>query len=350
MGFRLRTRSFAFHDASSWCHRRLCPICSSSRKDQMGWWSKAVTRHILSSLRGIKRLILLRCSRLCTQGECGHGEDCRVVLWLTPTPPRASTLIEGKDLALNLTKDEWISVLRLANAWDMRKVDFHQVSPWGEDGEALTDQYYLLWQIRTFAIHRLTTEFNLEPHEKFSLARSHRVAQWFEDAIEGLLDNDVTLEHLSTVGWETAARVLWIKNNMSFDTPPPPSTATNEAILFGPPHVRINCSIIRCTSCSGKLLDPSPTAIVCPSGCTATFLSAERKHILGSSPQIKVQWHLLSCGVCKMRMFSTPVECFSCKQSHSHTTWVKLAFGKGRKALVQEAFGNELKEYRSLDD
>jgi hypothetical protein len=49
-----------------------------------------------------------------------HVVHCDLVyLW---TFDRASSLISGSDFELSLTKEEWVSVLKLSTIWDMTKV------------------------------------------------------------------------------------------------------------------------------------------------------------------------------------------------------------------------------------
>jgi len=73
----------------------------------------------------------------------------------------------------------------------------------------------LIDQIKQYAIHRLSTDVILSPIEKILLARAHRVSVWLDEAITILAGGlpKPKLEDLVTLGWETAARILWIRDN-----------------------------------------------------------------------------------------------------------------------------------------
>ena len=73
----------------------------------------------------------------------------------------------------------------------------------------------LIDQIRTYAVHRLSTDFVLSPVEKILLVRAHKVAAWLNEGVTGLVGSDPrsSLDDLATLGWETAARILWIRDN-----------------------------------------------------------------------------------------------------------------------------------------
>ncbi|KAJ3511036.1 hypothetical protein NLJ89_g4334 [Agrocybe chaxingu] len=100
--------------------------------------------------------------------------------------PTAGSLISGTNFELSLGKEEWVSVLKLSTIWNMKK-------------------------IRTYAIHRLSTQAALLPMEKILLARAHKVAAWLDEGVTSLVNGVPTpeLEDLTALGWETAARILW---------------------------------------------------------------------------------------------------------------------------------------------
>lgn len=102
-------------------------------------------------------------------------------------------LLPGEPLPIT-TKDEWTSVLKLAMAWEMEKV-------------------------RKLAIDRLS-EMDISATEKIQLGREYRVVQWFSEGIHEIASvGDIAIypvEDLAqAVGWETAARLLWVRNRSS---------------------------------------------------------------------------------------------------------------------------------------
>ena len=59
----------------------------------------------------------------------------------------------------------------------------------------------------------------LSPVEKILLARAHRVVEWLDEAVIAFLKthdaNMPTLEDLAPLGWETVARILWMKHDFA---------------------------------------------------------------------------------------------------------------------------------------
>ena len=74
----------------------------------------------------------------------------------------------------------------------------------------------LIHQIRMYAIHRLSTDFILSPLEKIHLARAHKVATWMDEGVLSLVNSNPRpmLDELATLGWETAAQILWIRDHL----------------------------------------------------------------------------------------------------------------------------------------
>ncbi|KAH6908502.1 hypothetical protein BKA70DRAFT_1280032 [Coprinopsis sp. MPI-PUGE-AT-0042] len=88
-----------------------------------------------------------------------------------------------------LSKAEWISVLKLSTTWRMDK-------------------------IRRAAIEKLS-KIGLSPLQKISLAREYRVSAWLSQGIAALAkaSSTISVESMAgTLGWETAARILAIRD------------------------------------------------------------------------------------------------------------------------------------------
>ncbi|RXW21149.1 hypothetical protein EST38_g4696 [Candolleomyces aberdarensis] len=85
-----------------------------------------------------------------------------------------------------LSKDQWISVLKLATMWDMA-------------------------QFRELAIGKLSS-LNLTPIQNLQLGKTYKVASWIVEGYTALLQDTqtISLDDLgASLGWETAARILW---------------------------------------------------------------------------------------------------------------------------------------------
>ena len=111
-----------------------------------------------------------------------------------------------------------MSVLKLSTIWNMTKVCQTQ--------SLKLDRLTIIFinQIRDYAIHKLSTDASFSPIEKILVARAHRVGGWLNDAVTSLATCDPmpTLEDLaSTLGWETVARIFWIRDKL----PPKSETA-----------------------------------------------------------------------------------------------------------------------------
>lgn len=112
-----------------------------------------------------------------------------------PIPEMSKAADETTTLAVNvqLSKEEWLSVLRLSNMWEMEKY-------------------------RNYAIERFSAECQPTAVEKVKLGRDFRISQWFIDGLEQLSNpkhQTPNLEVLAPLGWETAARILSLKDRRS---------------------------------------------------------------------------------------------------------------------------------------
>ncbi|KAH6908546.1 hypothetical protein BKA70DRAFT_1280143 [Coprinopsis sp. MPI-PUGE-AT-0042] len=88
-----------------------------------------------------------------------------------------------------MSKQKWTSVLKLATIWQMDKV-------------------------RTLAIDQLSP-LDLSPIEKIQYAREHRVSAWLKEGIAVIAGNldDYRMEEIgNTLGWQTTALILFIRD------------------------------------------------------------------------------------------------------------------------------------------
>ncbi|KAH6908527.1 hypothetical protein BKA70DRAFT_1280083 [Coprinopsis sp. MPI-PUGE-AT-0042] len=133
--------------------------------------------------------------------------------------------------APNLTKPEWISVLKLSTIWQMEK-------------------------IRMLAINKLSS-MALSPLEKITLAREYRIPNWLSEAVTDLakaLDTFKIEDLASAIGWETTARIYAVKNAAQKGAL---NQMANEASNSLP------ISRLRCVGCNKPPASPAHTQCSC---------------------------------------------------------------------------------------
>ncbi|KAH6883729.1 hypothetical protein BKA70DRAFT_1206288 [Coprinopsis sp. MPI-PUGE-AT-0042] len=236
--------------------------------------------------------------------------------------PSSRTLLAGTATVMNvrLDKEEWISVLNLATRWDMK-------------------------MIRKYAIHQLSSTFEIPPVEKILLARAHKVAKWLEEGMTSLVEGTPKeIEELSALNcWETNARIL----SMTL-------THTINSTKLSPPQFLLEQ--LKCTSCK-KAMFTSSNCCGCSRSLstghslklTSTTLSSEGIHN-GYITQIR-------CQFCNNHPWSNGSR-FYCQggcgtyliMGTSYTQAMLVDFGAQKKLSVKEMvdkhFGEEVKEYR----
>ncbi|KAF6747565.1 hypothetical protein DFP72DRAFT_1174880 [Ephemerocybe angulata] len=90
-----------------------------------------------------------------------------------------------------LSKEQWVGVLKLSRLWDMPEV-------------------------ATVAIERLSA-MDLKAVEKINLGKSHGVPAWLKEGYTILVDDlsKASLKEMTVLGWETAFRILWARDEIS---------------------------------------------------------------------------------------------------------------------------------------
>jgi hypothetical protein len=192
-------------------------------------------------------------------------------------------------------------------------------------------------QIRKYAIHKLSTDFILSPIEKVDLGRAHRIATWMEEGVTSLVKSDIkpTLHDLATLGWETAARILWIRDDF---TPVKILRFRKDAIKCG------NCSSssrlinfdFNCSSC-GRLITENSELTVPGVGAN-----------LGpTDPMVKSD--AIQCNHstnCRGDIFAyCAVRCPCCPISLSLSRNVRITQTRRLKEMIRETFREEVKSY-----
>ncbi|KIM37710.1 hypothetical protein M413DRAFT_254032 [Hebeloma cylindrosporum] len=246
------------------------------------------------------------------------------ILFICGLVYRAGSLISGTTLALALGKEEWVSVLKLSTIWNMEK-------------------------IRAYAIHRLSTDFVLSPTEKIHLARAHKVAAWLDEGVTSLVSTDQkpTLADLATLGWETAAQILWIRDNS------PHSQSLIPAVTLHFKGAEIWCAI--CTSPGRQITFNPITCNGCKRNVTLdTVLTAVGPGKLSGHTERLVPFRDILCGAnhCRAPIFSagTTVTCQYCGtynpgHMNARVTPSRMTPPLGLKNMIEETFGEEIKKY-----
>jgi Zn finger protein HypA/HybF involved in hydrogenase expression len=228
--------------------------------------------------------------------------------------PTGRSLISGTKLDLCLEKEEWISVLKLSTIWNMTK-------------------------FRNYAIHKLSTDVTLSPVEKIVLARAHKVAPWMEEGVSRLASGDPrsTFEDFATLGWETAARILWIRDNASRSSP----TASNAL------HFKFKKDSIKCGNCSSpaSVINFNHNCSTCRIAVIGnTELSFHGSASLSGTADRLVQFKAIECGKCGGKLFSSYATYYcSCSSgSFGANDNVRVT---PNKEMIEEIFGEDIKDY-----
>ena len=175
----------------------------------------------------------------------------------------------------------------------------------------------------------------LSPIDKIKLARAHKFGDWLEEGVTSLVDGEqkLTREELATLGWETAALILWIKDQLSH-------SARDSNTLF------FSKDSIKCGFCvtSVSLLSGSHNCY----SCASALLELKCAYTTLSSGTAIIPMQSIICRICGQRAFySTNFSCSSCgttTYSNSYGHNVRITAIKWSKEMIEEVFGEEIKE------
>jgi hypothetical protein len=195
----------------------------------------------------------------------------------------------------------------------------------------------LIDQIRKYAIHKLSTDFVLSSIEKIRLARAHKVAAWLDEGITGLVNGNPkpTLDDLATFGWETAARILWIKDNCN---------VRSNSLHFRRDEIKCgSCSssaslinqVCNCNYCGKDV--PADAELTVPDPGTD---SGPADHLV---PLRAILCSDINCRQATFHRIS--VHCSSCSFHHNRNDNVRIPPKKRLQELIEEMFGEEIKNY-----
>ena len=192
----------------------------------------------------------------------------------------------------------------------------------------------LIHQIRKYAIHRLSTYFVLSPIEKIHLARAHKFTTWLDEGVNSLVsgDTDTTLHDLGTLGWETAAQILWIRNN----------SIPGDALRF-------RRDSIKCGYCSStdSLINFAHNCPSCRRDVPAdAVLTAPGPGIMLGPTDRKIYYGTIQCSylTCRRSIFSSiSRNCPSCSVNLRSNYLVRITPKGGLKEMIEEIFGEEIR-------
>ncbi|KAJ2926551.1 hypothetical protein H1R20_g10540, partial [Candolleomyces eurysporus] len=241
-------------------------------------------------------------------------EDLRCLLRVMY--PRASQLLSGDQPSFNLEKAEWISVLKLSTIWGMKK-------------------------IRSHAIYVLSSDTQLSLIEKIKLAREHKVEKWFVEGILNLVDrkSQISLTDLADLGWETAARILWIRDPDSHPGSDKLAVPFKLNSIKCPHCVKSAILSWRCSSCQTMLTGEHEFFVL-----GKQIMNGGRK--VGPR-EARVQLSLVKCNLCKHSAIAQRfISCQTCNGSIQTSSQPVFEMPDPSEEMVSEEFGEEIKEYK----
>lgn len=193
-------------------------------------------------------------------------------------------------------------------------------------------------KIREYAIYRLSTDETFSSIEKIKLGREHRVAKWMEEGLFSLVDGDyrLTRADLATLGWETSALILWIRDNLI------PSLNNSPFRFTG--------DMIQCGSCSSNLISELDSeCYACDAGIyeyTVSVASLVQDASGKVDPLIKLGD--ICCSACNCPFYSRNlnIRCPHCSLPLTIKKNVRIALKKRIDEKIGEVFGDEIREYK----
>jgi len=216
--------------------------------------------------------------------------------------PRPNALIYG----LSMKQEQWVSVLKLSSIWIMK-------------------------EIRQYAIDRLSTDVVLSPIEKILLARAYRVPAWLEEAVTSLATSisKPTLDDLATLGWETAARIVWIWYH---------SPNVLNTLCFR--RDAIKCAY--CLSSSSLITSPGNCGHISADNTELTFPGPGLPSSNAAERQVRLA--PIQCKLCGGNPFSSlSFVCGFCANTSTRHSNVRIQ-NKALQEMIEEMFGAEIKD------
>ena len=179
------------------------------------------------------------------------------------------------------------------------------------------------------------------------LARAHKVAAWSEEGVHSLASSEpkATLEDLATLGWETAARILWIGDR---SLRPQPLMPANTLYFRG--------DEVKCPFCSSpeSLMKFGFTCNSCQQvvHADAELTAPDPGTISGTGTIRAVLFGTIQCGYLKCQKAVLPagsaklIKCHSCANYIGSSIPVVIMPKKELKEMIEETFGEVIRNYK----
>ena len=174
--------------------------------------------------------------------------------------------------------------------------------------------------------------------EKVILGRAHRVGAWLDEGVTSIAAcyPIPALEDLAPIGWETVARIFWIRDYLNTQ-----NKQDNEHCFR---RDSIKCGYCKSPS---SLIDTNYGCGHIPSGDAELTYSGSAITIPGTN-ELLVPIGQIRCPnqLCIVNPFhSICVPCSLCSSFTGNTSKVRVVTLKSLKAKIEEMFGEEIKEY-----
>ncbi|KAJ2926950.1 hypothetical protein H1R20_g10124, partial [Candolleomyces eurysporus] len=226
-----------------------------------------------------------------------------------------------------LEKEEWIGVLNLSTRWSMKK-------------------------IRKHAINELS-EVSLNPIEKITLGREHKVAKWFRDGLTELVSEHPVrplAELKSQLGTEMACTLLWVQNHTQ--TSPGGLVITELTLgMLGCFHCQAAMFTSRnCASCSRTIAVDDHNALSLARGTFDMYVNPGLTTDGFATTTFYINLKYVMCKNCSNR--ALPIMSYTCPKCSQDTTHLGLQLIRGGASVSQkilEEFGDEIAQYESWD-
>ena len=160
------------------------------------------------------------------------------------------------------------------------------------------------------------------------------------EGVTGLVNSNPgsTLNELATLGWETAAQILWIRDN-----------SPRSGSLIPANTLRFTRDSIKCGYCS------SSSSLINYSNCHScgqtipadAELTAPGPGTISGTGDNLIRFNTIQCSHCRRAIFNSSIYCPnpSCSQYLSTGHNVRVTPKKQLDKLIEETFGEEIRNY-----
>ena len=156
---------------------------------------------------------------------------------------------------------------------------------------------------------------------------------WLDEAIISLVTCNPmpALEDLATLGWETVARILWIRDNFPLNT------------------LRFKQKAIKCVNCSWSSTVMAPRVYrgcghITSEDAELTFPASGSASLIPGTIDFSVELRQIECLICRVAPFrSGLISCKSCLHVYDSLDIVRVSL----YTMINEIFGKEIQNLDS---